>query len=115
MKRSEQIYNKVIEAMQEADEIEGVESSREYQDLMQRIENTARVRFYNSVDTQLDSKKPTRSEMVDKLVDYEYKWVMNRLDENQHLYDLLKDGFEGFANFSDKKLVACYNDRFGED
>lgn len=56
MKRSEQIYNKVLEAMQEADEIEGVESPREYQDLMQRVEHIARQRFYNSVDWERENK-----------------------------------------------------------
>ena len=37
MNRSEQIYNNVLNAMQEADEIEGVDNHKKYQDLMQKI------------------------------------------------------------------------------
>ena len=112
MKRSEQIYNKVIEAMQEADEIEGVDNAREYQDLMQRIENTARVRFYNSVDLERDNQKPSRDEMVSKLVEYEYNFL---LESKEYLIDMLRDGFSGFENWTDKQVANSYNDKFGED
>jgi hypothetical protein len=57
MNRADQIYNKVLEAMQDADEIEGIEDPKEYQDLMQRIENTARIRFYNSVDLERENRQ----------------------------------------------------------
>ena len=57
MNRADQIYNKVLEAMQDADEIEGVEDPKEYQNLMQRIENTARIRFYNSVDLERENRQ----------------------------------------------------------
>jgi hypothetical protein len=57
MNRADQIYNKVLEVMQLADEIEGIEDPKEYQDLMQRIENTARIRFYNSVDLERENRQ----------------------------------------------------------
>ena len=56
MNRADQIYNKVIEAMQEAEELEGLTTPKQYQDLMQRIENTARIRFYNSVDLEREDR-----------------------------------------------------------
>ena len=67
MNRVDQIYNNVLKAMQDADEIEGVDNPKQYQDLMQRIENTARIRFYNSVDLERESQKPTRDEMQTKI------------------------------------------------
>ena len=75
MNRVDQIYNNVLKAMQDADEIEGVDNPKQYQDLMQRIENTARIRFYNSVDLERENQKPSRDEMVSKLVEYEYKFL----------------------------------------
>ena len=59
MNRADQIYAKVIDAMQEAEEIGGVHTPKQYQDLMQRIENTARIRFYNSVDLERDELEDT--------------------------------------------------------
>ena len=56
MNRADQIYNDVLNAMQKADEIEGIENPREYQDLMQRIEQIARIRFLNSVDWERDNR-----------------------------------------------------------
>ena len=99
-------------AMQEADEIEGVESPKEYQDLMQRIENTARVRFYNSVDLERDNQKPSRDEMISKLVEYEYNFL---LESKEYLIDMLRDGFSGFENWTDERIATSYNDKFGED
>ena len=57
MNRLDEIYNKVLNAMQEADELGGIEDPRQYQNLMQRIENTARVRFYNSVDLERENNQ----------------------------------------------------------
>jgi len=59
MNRADQIYHKVLDAMQEAEEIGGVHTPKQYQDLMQRIENTARVRFYNSVDLEREELRDT--------------------------------------------------------
>ena len=112
MNRSDQIYNEVLNAMQKADEIEGIENHREYQDLMQRIEQTARVRFYNSVDLERDTQKPSRDEMVSKLVEYEYEFL---IENKQEFYDMLKDGFSGFGNWKDEQIINSYNDKFGED
>jgi len=46
MKRSDQILKNVLNAMQDADEIEGVEGV-EYLDLMQAIRQEAQKRFDN--------------------------------------------------------------------
>lgn len=49
MKRSQQIFNNVLLAMQDADEIESVEGI-EYLDLMQTIRHEAQKRFDNCAD-----------------------------------------------------------------
>ena len=102
MNRVDQIYNNVLKAMQDADEIEGLDNPKQYQDLMQRIENTARIRFYNSVDLERENQKPSRQEMVNKLVEYDYDWMMERLNHKEYLYDMLRDGFDGYDNYSDE-------------
>ncbi|NDB59196.1 hypothetical protein EB001_12190 [bacterium] len=114
MNRADEIYNNVLKAMQDADEIEGVENPKEYQDLMQRIENTARVRFYNSVDWERtnEPKRPSRDEMEDRLVKFEKDYL---IEHEEYLYDMLRDGFKGFDNFSDEEIVKAYIDKFGED
>ena len=112
MNRADQIYNNVLKAMQDADEIEGLDNPKQYQDLMQRIENTARIRFYNSVDLERESQKPTRDTMVSKLVEYEYNFLM---EDKDWIYDILKDGFRGFEKYSDEELARAYDDKFGED
>lgn len=48
--RAEQIYENVLKAMQDADEIEGVEDPREYIELMDKIRHEAVKRFNNCVD-----------------------------------------------------------------
>jgi hypothetical protein len=100
--------------MQLADEIEGIEDPKEYQNLMQRIENTARVRFYNSVDWERDNKQKFISvdEMTSKLVKFEADYL---IEHEEYLYDMLRDGFKGFDNFSDEEIVKAYMDKFGED
>lgn len=50
MTRAEQIYRNILNAMQEADEIEGVEDPEEYLDLMEKIRHEAVKRFNNCVD-----------------------------------------------------------------
>ena len=50
MSRAEQIYQKVLDAMQEADEIEGVEDPEEYLKLMDDIRHEAMKRFMNCAD-----------------------------------------------------------------
>ena len=112
MNRSEQIYNNVLNAMQEADEIEGVDNHKKYQSLMQRIEQTARERFYNSVDLERATQKPSRDEMISKLVEYEYNFL---LESKEYLIDMLRDGFNGFENWTDERVATSYNDKFGED
>jgi len=112
MNRVDQIYNNVLKAMQDADEIEGVDNPKQYQDLMQRIENTARIRFYNSVDLERENQKPSRDEMVSKLVDYEYNFLM---EDKEWIYDLLKHGFKGFNKYNEEELARAYDDKFGED
>ena len=112
MNRVDQIYNKVLDAMQEAEELEGLTTPKQYQDLMQRIENTARIRFYNSVDLERENQKPSRDEMVSKLVEYEYNFLM---EDREWIYDILKDGFRGFEKYSDEELARAYDDKFGED
>lgn len=114
MNRVDQIYKNVLNAMQEADEIEGVDNAKEYQNLMQRIENIARVRFYNSVDTERDNKQKFISvgEMTSKLIDYEAQFL---LDNKDYLYDMLRDGFKGYDNYDDDEIVKAYIDKFGED
>ena len=114
MKRSEQIYNKVIEAMQEADEIEGIDNHKKYQELMQRIEHIARERFYNSVDLERDTQQKFISieEMTSRLVGYEHDFLINN---KEYLYDMLRDGFKGFNNYSDEQIVKAHIDKFGKD
>ena len=50
MTRSDQIYNNVLLAMQDAEEIEGVEGVA-YLDLMEAIRHEAQKRFDNYADT----------------------------------------------------------------
>ena len=50
MNRANQIYKNVLDAMQMADEIEGVEDPEEYLDLMEKIRHEAVKRFNNCVD-----------------------------------------------------------------
>ena len=50
MTRAEQIYKNVLDAMQDADEIEGVEDPQEYLKLMDDIRHEAVKRFNNCVD-----------------------------------------------------------------
>ena len=50
MSKANQIYKNVIEAMQEADEIEGVEDPQEYLNLMEAIRYEVVKRFNNCVD-----------------------------------------------------------------
>jgi len=50
MSKANQIYKNVIEAMQEAEEIEGVENTEEYLKLMLEIIHEAQKRFNNCVD-----------------------------------------------------------------
>ena len=50
MSKANQIYKNVIEAMQEADEIEGVDDSQEYLNLMEAIRYEATKRFNNCAD-----------------------------------------------------------------
>ena len=113
MNRVDQIYNNVLKAMQDADEIEGVDNPKQYQDLMQRIENTARIRFYNSVDLERDKQQKFISidEMKSNLVKYEADFLFDHTD---YLYDMLRDGFKGFDNYSDEEIVKAHIDKFGE-
>jgi hypothetical protein len=50
MSKANQIYKNVLEAMQEAEEIEGVENTDEYLRLMLEIRHEAQKRFNNCVD-----------------------------------------------------------------
>lgn len=50
MSRAMQIYKNVLEAMQEADEIEGVEDANEYLTLMENIRYEAVKRYNNCAD-----------------------------------------------------------------
>lgn len=52
MTRAEQIYRNVLDAMQDADEIEGVEDPREYQALMAKIITSATKRLRGSQETE---------------------------------------------------------------
>jgi hypothetical protein len=50
MSRANQIYKNVLNAMQDADEIEGIEDPQEYLKLMDDIRHEAVKRFNNCVD-----------------------------------------------------------------
>ena len=50
MSRANEIYKNVLEAMQMADEIEGVEDPQEYLKLMDDIRHEAVKRFMNCAD-----------------------------------------------------------------
>jgi len=50
MSKANQIFKNVLEAMQEAEEIEGVENTDEYLKLMLEIRHEAQKRFNNCVD-----------------------------------------------------------------
>ena len=50
MSRAEQIYRNVLDAMQDADEIEGVEDPDEYQYLMLKIAQVAFARLQTSME-----------------------------------------------------------------
>jgi hypothetical protein len=51
MSKANQIYKNVLDAMQEAEEIEGVENTDEYLKLMLEIRHEAQKRFNNCVDS----------------------------------------------------------------
>ena len=55
MSRAEQIYRNVLDAMQEADEIEGVEDPQEYLTLMDNIRHEAVKRFNNCADNMREA------------------------------------------------------------
>jgi hypothetical protein len=50
MSRANQIYKNVLNAMQDADEIEGIEDPQEYLKLMDDIRHEATKRFNNCAD-----------------------------------------------------------------
>ena len=50
MSRGFEIYKKVLDAMQEAEEIEGVEDANEYLNLMENIRYEAVKRYNNCAD-----------------------------------------------------------------
>ena len=50
MSKANQIYKNVLEAMQEADEIEGVEDPQEYLNLMEAIRYEVVKRYNNCAD-----------------------------------------------------------------
>jgi len=50
MSKAEQIYRNVLDAMQEAEEIEGIENSFEYLKLMTAIRLEAKKRFDNCAE-----------------------------------------------------------------
>lgn len=61
-KRAFQIYTNVMNAMQDADEIEGVEGN-EYLELMVAIRDVAMHRFHNCIDNlALDHEAKTNSQ-----------------------------------------------------
>ena len=53
MTRAEQIYRNVLDAMQDADEIEGIEDSKEYQELMAKIVMSATKRLRSSQENAI--------------------------------------------------------------
>jgi hypothetical protein len=53
MSRAEQIYRNVLDAMQDADEIEGVENPHDYQYLMLKIAQVALARLQTSMENAL--------------------------------------------------------------
>jgi hypothetical protein len=53
MTRVEQIYKNVVDAMQEAEEIEGVDNPHEYQYLMLKIAQVALARLQTSMENAL--------------------------------------------------------------
>jgi hypothetical protein len=53
MTRAEQIYRNVLDCMQDADEIEGVEDPKEYQYLMLKIAQVALARLQTSMENAL--------------------------------------------------------------
>ena len=52
MTRAHQIYNNVLNAMQDADEIEGVDNAKEYQYLMLKIAQVALTRLQTSKENE---------------------------------------------------------------
>ena len=53
MDRANEIYNNVLNAMQDADEIEGVENPHDYQYLMLKIAQVALARLQTSMENAL--------------------------------------------------------------
>ena len=53
MSRAEQIYDNVLNAMQDADEIEGVDDDKEYQYLMLKIAQVALARLQTSMENAI--------------------------------------------------------------
>jgi hypothetical protein len=51
MTRANDIFKNVLRAMQDAEEIEGVENPQDYLKLMEDIRHEAQKRFNNCVDT----------------------------------------------------------------
>lgn len=52
MNRAEQIFNNVLKAMQDAEELDGVVDVGDYLELMDKIRHEAVKRFNNCVDTR---------------------------------------------------------------
>ena len=50
MSRANEIYNNVLNAMQDAEEIEGIEDAKEYQYLMLKIAQVAFARLQTSME-----------------------------------------------------------------
>mgnify|MGYP003342475561 FL=1 len=112
MNRADALLKQVYDAMQIADEIDGIDDPRQYQWFMQQIEQTARQRFYNSVDNERDKQQKFLSidEMKSNLVKYEADFLFDHTD---YLYDMLRDGFKGFDNYSDEEIIKAHIDKFG--
>ena len=52
-----------------------------------------------------------RDEMIDFLVDSDYRYIMECANGPELLDSYLKFGFKGYFNYTDAELIAEYNER----
>lgn len=52
-----------------------------------------------------------RDDMIDFLVDSDYRYIMECANGPELLDSYLKFGFKGYFNYTDAELIAEYNER----
>ena len=60
-----------------------------------------------------------RKELVDKLTEDTVELIAEQLSEDYavhtSLWDIIEDGFKGYAHMKDKELLKAHEDKFGEE